>query len=954
MIDTYSRGGGVPCIITNRFSSPLITPNAKPEGATKKDKSGASTSMSSPSSSRPAATTSTLKTSPRKRSYRALPKVTTSPSKRNLALPTEDGVDDDEEDEDGLTKGAFAGPSSPSRRRRRPSASRRRSSSITAAAGLMSAYSSSSTSPRMGGSDGKRPSAGGQQDHEDDDDYEDEDREADARPGLSKKASDRSDATFGGGATETFQDARTALGRGKPSPYHMAVVTLFGALAQGMPLASMFKAYTYMMCRVYDDRGHGHSLDDSEDASKMMRTMMMLPPAPELPSSPSCNDPWVQKATSNYAATMATVGALLGLVLLDRCTRISRRFGRKPLMLFTHALLALAFVAFRLSVSLPTYVGAALLYLSVVIFEASAGAPLRIAVQNYVVDVTTETQRAGALSFIDGFGQMGAFPSSTLGGWLAASTQKFFAPFYAAVAIYAAAIAYILVLVPESKRNRHHTLIDDFEHFGEGDGQNQDRDNEEEEGSSSGKDDGATANGGTGLDREEQQRRTAQRRISYVSTAPSESMSFGSTDRPSRFRRLLYRLNFLAPLSIFWPRRKNQKQSRSRNASHDANAGSGGEDCEDTKKGPMDYRLLNLAMIVVFEESFQVFLVPVLILYNTEVFKYDVVQNGYLVSLLQGVRALYLTAVFPPAVAKAREWIKASVKRRAAKKDAQWQRQMSKSPQQQQQQNGGEREPLLAEQRNALGISGLEGQAGRRPPPSPGQGVATRDMAQESSEGPASRNDDSEDAPTQQQRRTQEVSTDAIEAKRDQRGKLDVAILLVSYLLSAASFILLARTRAAQDPDAKAVTTAKTAAPWVGLALGIVGLQLGAGATSVRTALIVNAVSHPDDDDDDDRAREDAEEGSETQAAHSSSSLQSKALAANQILCTAVYAIVPLLTSAVYGWGLQRGQPQVVWYFKAIFAGLSALGSGVLLLHHKNHPSKEEESTSSDSSSSST
>ncbi len=43
----------------------------------------------------------------------------------------------------------------------------------------------------------------------------------------------------------------------------MAVVTLLGSLASGMPLASMFKVYTYIMCEVYDptirDEFIGHS-----------------------------------------------------------------------------------------------------------------------------------------------------------------------------------------------------------------------------------------------------------------------------------------------------------------------------------------------------------------------------------------------------------------------------------------------------------------------------------------------------------------------------------------------------------------------------------------------------------------------------------------------------------------------------------------------------------------------
>ncbi len=98
-----------------------------------------------------------------------------------------------------------------------------------------------------------------------------------------------------------------------------------------------------------------------------------------------------------------------------------------------------------------------MLYCAVVLSEASAGAPLRIAIQNYVVDTTSEAQRAGALSFIEGFGQIGAFPSSALGGLLASLTNEFFAPFYADCGLMLLAVAYILLLVPESKpgQSRH-------------------------------------------------------------------------------------------------------------------------------------------------------------------------------------------------------------------------------------------------------------------------------------------------------------------------------------------------------------------------------------------------------------------------------------------------------------------------------------------------------------------
>jgi MFS family permease len=703
---------------------------------------------------------------------------------------------DDLDMEESFDKGAVAGPSSPSRRRRRPSTTRRRSSTISAATSLISSYSKSPP--------GRANGSGAPNDGNDD-------SNDGRRPGYVRAGT--SDAAFAGGATETFYDARQALERGVPSPYHMALVTLLGSLAQGMPLASMFKVYSYTMCRVYQERQKGDGID----------SLMLLPPAPELPSDPICSDPWVQEATSTYAAAMATVGALLGLVLLERCSRISRRFGRKPLMLFSHIFVALAFVFFRISILLPTYIAAVVLYIAVMVLEASGGAPLRIAVQNYIVDTTTEAQRAGALSFIDGFGQLGAFPSATLGGLLAAATQTFFAPFYASISIYIFAVGYILVFVPESKKNRHHTLIDNWEHGIE----------------DTRKDDPATKSNGqpSSVDGEEEDggepgREELDRRVSYISTAASEQSM--QTNR-STIRRILRRLNFLAPLSVFLPKK-----------------------IEGTKR--RDWRLLNLATVVLFEESFQVFLVPTLLLYNTEVFQYDVVQNGYLVSLLQGTRALFLTAIFPPAVSKAREWIK----KRHQKKRAQQEE---------------EREPLLSS--NNRNINNKK----QSKPPS--HTVEARDMAEEERQSSGG------------------MAEEEQIAKEEDRGKLDIAIMLASYVMCMASFILLGTSRIQQEKDKKGKIPA-----WVLIGAAIVGLELGSGATSVRTALIVNAVGEDEE--------------------------QSKALAANQILCTGIYAIVPLVTSSIFGLGLSLGKPEIVWTFKAVMAALACISTLFLFFSYQS------------------
>ena len=141
-------------------------------------------------------------------------------------------------------------------------------------------------------------------------------------------------------------------------------------------------------------------------------------------------------------------------------------------------------------------------------------------------------------------------------------------------------------------------------------------------------------------------------------------------------------------------------------------------------------------------------------------------------------------------------------------------------------------------------------------------------------------------------------------AKQEERGKLDIFIMISSYSLATGSFILIALSRSFSNLS-----------PWIFLSIGVIGTQISAGGTSVRTALIVNAVSEDE---------------------------QSTALAANQVLCTVVYATVPVLTSLIYGYGLELGLPELVWIFKALFAALAALSSMGLFVTHRGKSARSQ------------
>lgn len=742
----------------------------------------------------------------------------------------------------------------------------------------------------------------------------------------------------------------------------MAVVTLLGSLASGMPLASMFKVYTYIMCELYDPtiRDEPISHKGSRQLSAI-RTLFFptaaatvattkLPPAPELPNPSRCSLPWVQKSTSSYSAGMVTVGALLGLMTLSRASTLSRRFGRKPLLLIAHAIIALAILVFRFAVILPPLAGAAVLYCAVVLSEASAGAPLRIAIQNYVVDTTSEAQRAGALSFIEGFGQIGAFPSSALGGLLASLTNEFFAPFYADCGLMVLAVAYILLIVPESKPGAEQTFVDQWLQT-----------NEVESASSQGGENGRgeTEHGEDSGARDESN-------VTWSTVHSDGDMS------KFRWRSRLRKLNFLRPLAIFWPRRRHyshmteqdvidapvQEDTSTVQASAHPN-GSAGTDQSNTAQlstavqrlqSRMDFRLLNLAAVVVFEETYQAFMVPLLLLYNSERFGFDVLQNGYLISVLQSTRALFLTAIFPPGVALARRYVaKVGLARRRKqlrklKEAARQQRRNFRATSRNDTShaepvNGNERAPLVHESSNVNYGSVTAKDYGRRERPSSSGGS-------EIEARPARRRPSYRSAASlgyshlKSNTRSSMASgftigssnweTHSIFAsspseliKRIQRGKLDISIMVASYVLATASFLVMATSAKAPTSSSHSTGTLSHTAveadrdghgrlwwssPWIPLVISVVLLQISSGSTSVRTALVVNAVSEDD---------------------------QTKALAAHQILVTVVAAVVPLLTSFVFGVALERGHPELVWLFKALFAALAAIGALGLFWSHR-------------------
>ncbi|KAE8247881.1 hypothetical protein A4X06_0g4123 [Tilletia controversa] len=689
-----------------------------------------------------------------------------------------------------------------------------------------------------------------------------------------------------GGPPPQRRKKRRRSKRKDPTPYHVGLVAFISYLAAGLPLASLFKVYTYVLCVAFPP---------SPSSSPSTHTLLTIPPTPSLPfPDKSCPaNPQIASKTSSYAAMVTALASILALTSIDRASALTRRFGRKPLMLLMHILLILGYTVVRFGVALSQasvsserrksgIPGLVLVIIGAILAETAQGAPLRIALQNYIVDTvpneddnenehhdhddehnddnenedenehtsssSPSSSRASALSFLDGIGQLGGFPSSTLGGLLASLTAAFFAPFYAAVVCVGIAFAWALLGVPESKTDREHiAFIDGFDPAGR-----------ESVG-------GSVGEAEEGEVREERAEEGPKPRITLR----------------ARIRQWFQFINFLRPLTVFAPVRNSPPSNQN----------------SSTSSSFYDLRLPILALLILAEETYQAFLLPAFLLYCSDVFGYDQLQEGYLVSILQGTRAAWLTFVFPRLLG----WARGLVGRRAERR---------------------------ARQAEVVAEGEGEGESEGTP------------LLRSANRG--------------QNENVERAITWA-------KARLDMLVLILSYLLSILAFLLIASARAAASgPEGDHSNKRKQddgglrddggddggKKAWWTLIVGIVVLQLASGSSSVRTALVVNAASgssaarerlssrahHAVADDDDDPSSEpgshiERQEGGEDDET-STSTAESLALAANQILITITTALMPILTSLVYSRGLQAKPvpvPEAVWIFKAGVAGVSAV-----------------------------
>lgn len=454
------------------------------------------------------------------------------------------------------------------------------------------------------------------------------------------------------------------------------------------------------------------------------------------------------------------------------------------------------------------------------------------------------------MAFVDGLSQLGSFPSAAIGGWIASLTRNFWSPFYSAAVVLAIASVYIMTCVPESRKG-----------FREGAGREEEEEEEE-----------AEQRNLEGSSDEERDRESSS--SSQAGNPASRSTQTQDTSTQRLKWSPLRVISFLSPLLLFLPVR----------LPHSTHSSTPGETSNDSKRKRLRYLLLPplLFLLSLLEACYNVFILPALLLYNTDILGLSVIQNGLVVSGLQAVRGLWLIAIWPRGLS--------------------WWRGSSKEEDEQRSSNSNSEDQ--ASKKNQLNR-----------PKRPNSMIRT-------SYGSTSYSPETP-LPDDRAPLGSNSSTDA-SLKRERSG--DLVPLIFSYVQASIGFMILSTSRSSFWSN-----------PLIPIVMGTWVLETGSGSHSCRTSLIVKTLG---DLITDNRKREqenevetsDQDQTTEVSESNSKGSdprdtdLETSLLSALQLLATLTLSSIPVFTSAVYSWGLKIDLPESVWILKA----LCSLGSLVL------------------------
>ncbi|KAN0087881.1 Major facilitator superfamily domain containing protein [Tylopilus felleus] len=219
-------------------------------------------------------------------------------------------------------------------------------------------------------------------------------------------------------------------------------VALATKLATQIQVTTLIDLVRKVVCRIWN-ASHG---DPATLPSRGISSPELLCDAPEI--------------AQHFSTVITILGAIEGLVVIAACgllSRVSLQYGRKSALLIVLVAGIMGNCMIPWSQYMPNWL-ANWVFLVGMLFELFSGSlPYTYVINLYIVDVCVPEDRTAALSKVAGWAALGTCISYALGGFITTKTGNPLIVFYAAAAILAVTLIYVIAFLPESfseeKRN---------------------------------------------------------------------------------------------------------------------------------------------------------------------------------------------------------------------------------------------------------------------------------------------------------------------------------------------------------------------------------------------------------------------------------------------------------------------------------------------------------------------
>jgi len=217
-----------------------------------------------------------------------------------------------------------------------------------------------------------------------------------------------------------------------PSPTHILIVSLLGALAGGLALPVEIPVIRQFACEWYFNK--------HPEASAFF----------VLESEDRCQSPVIAKLAGEIIASARILNALITVLCLTVYSDMLSRFGRKPMFTFVAFCLTCSIVLFGAGASIGGPVGIALIAANFVFSGLGSQPLLQLTFQSYIVDCVKSEERSPTFAMLGSATFAGLSISAVASSLMTRYSSIPLLPFWVGSGVFACMFLYSAFVLPEA------------------------------------------------------------------------------------------------------------------------------------------------------------------------------------------------------------------------------------------------------------------------------------------------------------------------------------------------------------------------------------------------------------------------------------------------------------------------------------------------------------------------